>query len=143
MLVEVDPRVDERWRALVEREHGSLFHSPEWAHVLADTYSWEPRAHLVLGATGVATAGIPWCRVSDPGSERIVSLPFSDFCGPIGLPAYDAAYKELYDVLDHAGLPVRCRILADAGSEPPRQVIGAARWHGIEISGDSAAVGRS
>ncbi len=100
------------------------------------------RRHLRLGATrditldptGTAAAGIPWCRVSDPGSERIVSMPFSDFCGPIGAPLYDA----LYDALDDAGLPVRCRILTDAGSEPPRPMIGAARWHGIGISADPA-----
>lgn len=134
MLVEVDPRVDERWRALVDREHGSLFHSPEWAHALADTYGWEPRAYLALDATGATIAGIPWCRVSDPGSERIVSMPFSDFCGPIGASPYDL----LYDALDEAGLPVRCRILADVGSEPLRQVIGAARWHAIGISADPA-----
>ena len=131
-LVEVDPCVDDRWRDLVERVGGSIFHTPEWAQVLADTYGWSPRAHVRLNAAGDAVAGLPWCRVSDPGGERVVSLPFSDFCGPIGEAPFDA----LFDALDQFGLPVRCRILADPGAGSARPVVGTARWHGIAVPDD-------
>ena len=130
-VVEVDPCADPRWRALVDRT-GSLFHSPEWCGVLADTYGWEPRAFLLVDAGGIPTAGIPWCLVSDPGGDRIISLPFSDFAGPIGAPPHDA----LFDALDDAGLPVRCRVLATPGAPAPRSIVRTARWHGVDLDDD-------
>jgi CelD/BcsL family acetyltransferase involved in cellulose biosynthesis len=133
-LVELDPRVDERWQNLVERLDAPLFHAPEWSKALADTYGWSPRAHVVLDSTGLPIAGLPWCRVSDPAGERIVSLPFSDFGGPIGAPPFD----ELFDALDRIGLPVRCRIIGDPAESPARAVVGTARWHGIRVTADPA-----
>ncbi len=133
-LVELDPRVDGRWQELVKRVDGSLFHTPEWSQVLSDAYGWSPRAHMVLDNAGSPVAGLPWCRVSDPGGDRIVSFPFSDFCGPLGTPPFDA----LFDAVDRIGLPVRCRILDDPDANPPRPVIGTARWHGIRVTADPA-----
>jgi hypothetical protein len=134
-LVELDPRVDGRWQQLLERTGGSIFHSSEWADVLADAYGWTPRASVVLDGAGAPVAGLPWCRVSDPGGERVVSLPFSDFCGPLGDPPFDA----LFDALDRVGLPVRCRILSPFPGVVPRPVIGTRRWHTIGVSGNPEA----
>ena len=90
------------------------------------------RADVRLDATGDPVAGLPWCRVSDPGGERVVSLPFSDFAGPIG----EAPFGALFDALDRFHLPVRYRILGDRGAESARPVVGATRWHGIPVPED-------
>jgi CelD/BcsL family acetyltransferase involved in cellulose biosynthesis len=124
-LVEIDPRVDKRWQNLVERVDGSLFHAPEWSSVLADVYGWSPRAHVVLDSAGMPIAGLPWCRVPDLIGDRIISLPFSDFCGPIGVPPFD----ELF---------VRCRIIGDPAESSMRATVDTARWHGIRVTADPA-----
>jgi CelD/BcsL family acetyltransferase involved in cellulose biosynthesis len=140
-IVELDPRTDLRWRDLVERAGGSLFHSPEWTQVLTDTYAWAPRAFVSVRA-GAPVAGIAWCRVSDPGGERVVSLPFTDYCGPIGEPPYDA----VLDAVDALGLPTRIRVLADgagaldAAAPLGPRTVATTRWHGIDVAPDPAAV---
>lgn len=130
-LVDLDPVVDDGWRVLVSR-CGSMFHSPEWLAVLTDTYGWSPEAAMVIDRTGTPVAGISWFTVSDPGGERVVALPFSDFGGPIG-PGHD---DELLGVLERAGLPVRCRIVTEPGAPTIRPVARTARWHGISVDPD-------
>jgi len=143
-VVEVDARRDPRWQDLVERSAGSLFHGEAWAHVLADTYGFAPRVLLALDGDR-AVSGMPWCRVDDPGGSRIVSLPFSDHCGPVGAPPFRA----LLDDLVRRGLPVRYRELVDAdrphdcagtadgdGDGDGFRTAGVARWHGVPVGGD-------
>jgi CelD/BcsL family acetyltransferase involved in cellulose biosynthesis len=128
--VDVDPRTDGGWCELVRRAGGSLFHSPPWAAALADTYGWSPRARMVLDATGTAVAGIPWCVVGDGAEARVVSLPFSDFCGPVGAETHHGA---LLASLGHAGLPVRWRVVCDPDAPTSPEAVGTARWHGIPV----------
>jgi CelD/BcsL family acetyltransferase involved in cellulose biosynthesis len=138
-VVDVDPRTDPRWRDLVADAGGSLFHSGAWSTVLADTYGFVPRALVALDG-GAVRSGIPWCEVRDPGGERIVSLPFSDYCGPIGAPPF----APLFDALAARGLPVRCRVLVDtdapdASARPHAGCDGfrttkRARWHGVPVT---------
>ncbi|MDQ1431924.1 MAG: hypothetical protein QOF40_2526 [Actinomycetota bacterium] len=140
-VVDVDPRTDARWRELVERAGGSLFHAPAWSHVLADTYGFTPRASLVCeggdpDTDTPALRGMPWCRVSDPAGSRIVSLPFSDYCGPVGTPPFG----QLLDHLRLPGLPVRYRVLTDPDADTVEAdgtgtvTTGVARWHGIRVT---------
>ena len=72
----VDPCTDPAWADLASR--GSLFHSPAWLRVLRDGYRLKPRA-VVTGDGGFA-----WVEVDDVRGVRLVSLPFTDFAGPIG-----------------------------------------------------------
>ena len=51
--------------------------------VLSETYGWEPSAYLMLDDQGSPQAGFPFCLVSDVLGERIVALPFSDYCDPL------------------------------------------------------------
>src|SRR5450759_872046 len=76
-IVEVDPLVDPSWQQLLDRVDSSVFHSPAWMKVLAETYDFEPAALVVLDGTGEPVAGIPFVRVADLIGERVVSLPFS------------------------------------------------------------------
>jgi len=130
-LVDVDARTDPRWQELQTRARGSLFHSSAWASVLTDTYRFAPRALLALDGDR-AVSGIPWCRVDDPRGPRIISLPFSDYCGPIGAPPLGPLIAELA----RGGLPVRWRVLVDpdAPADDYGRITGRARWHGILVT---------
>lgn len=72
----VDPCTDPTWADLASR--GSIFHSPAWLRVLRDGYRLRPRA--VMTGDG----GFPWVEVDDIRGVRLVSLPFTDFAGPVG-----------------------------------------------------------
>jgi CelD/BcsL family acetyltransferase involved in cellulose biosynthesis len=82
-VVRVDPRIDPLWCRLVHQAPSSVFHSPGWMQVLSDTYGWEPNAYILLDESGKPKAGLPFCRISDLLGERIVALPFSDYCDPL------------------------------------------------------------
>jgi CelD/BcsL family acetyltransferase involved in cellulose biosynthesis len=132
-VVDVDACTDPRWRDLETRAGGSLFHGSTWMSVLGDTYGFSPRALLALDG-GRVLNGMPWCRVDDPGGARIVSLPFSDYCGPLGPPPFDRLFGALVD----RGLPVRYREVVD--HDAPDDVrcgfrtTGRARWHGVPVT---------
>jgi len=83
-IVSVDPRIDPIWQTLLQQASSSVFHSPAWIQVLTDTYGWEARAYVVLDSRGEPRAGIPFCRVADMMGERVLVLPFSDYCDPLG-----------------------------------------------------------
>jgi hypothetical protein len=136
-VVEVDAVDDARWHDLVARSRGSVFHGVAWAHVLADTYGFTPRAVLALDRD-CPVSGMPWCLVDDPGGARVVSLPFSDHCGPIGTPPF----TPLLDDLAGRGLPVRYRQLVDTDAHALDggdrfRTTGTARWHGVPVGDDS------
>jgi CelD/BcsL family acetyltransferase involved in cellulose biosynthesis len=81
-IVEVDAVSDPRWEQLVSSRRSDVFHSPQWLRVLAETYGFDVRARLVLHGD-VATAGLVFVDVGDHMDQRLVSLPFSDFCDPM------------------------------------------------------------
>src|SRR5690349_4396928 len=83
-IVCVDPRSDPLWdRLATTHPLASIFHSPGWIRILADTYGFEANAYIILDNTGIPLAGIPFCRISDIAGERFVALPFSDYCDPL------------------------------------------------------------
>ena len=82
-VVCIDPRTSPLWQALVAKTESSVFHSPSWIHVLTDTYGWEASAYVIVDEAGEPCAGIPLCRIADMFGERIVALPFSDYCDPL------------------------------------------------------------
>jgi CelD/BcsL family acetyltransferase involved in cellulose biosynthesis len=79
----VDPRTDPLWQKLVDQHPSDAFHSPGWMRVLSDTYGFEVNAYVLLDNSGEPKAGIPFGRVADFKGERIVTLPFSDYCDPL------------------------------------------------------------
>ena len=82
-VVCVDPRTDPLWSEFICNAPSSVFHSPAWLQVLSDTYSWEPKAYVVMDDQGQPRGGLPFCRISDIFGSRIVALPFSDYCDPL------------------------------------------------------------
>src|SRR5579864_1997169 len=108
-IVSVDPRIDPAWATLVQKTASSVFHSPSWIQVLTDTYGWEAHAHVLLDDRDQPCAGIPFCRIADCLGERIVALPFSDYCDPLVLD--DQCWQVLIDCLLSQRLPVAVRCL--------------------------------
>lgn len=102
-------------------------------HVLSETYGWEPNAYVVLDDHGEPQAGLPFCHISDMLGERIVALPFSDYCDPL---AYDVpSWHLLLDRLLSRRCPVNLRCLhnhlpLDAGRFTLAK---QAKWHRLDL----------
>lgn len=88
MTYEIDPFCDNRWTAYLDTapHGGSVFHSVGWLRALHTTYSY--RVGVLTTAPPDAPTisnGLPFCDVSSPWTgRRTVSLPFSDYCQPLG-----------------------------------------------------------
>lgn len=103
MIYRVNPLLDQRWEALVERHpHSSVFHTKEWLKALWRTYGYEPVVFTTSPPRGELTNGMVFCRVSSwLTGKRLVSLPFSDHCDPLlengndGSIVFEEVCKEL------------------------------------------------
>jgi CelD/BcsL family acetyltransferase involved in cellulose biosynthesis len=84
---EVDPLTDPRWAELVERApDAGIFHHPAWLRLLHERYRYPMSAVCLAGGDGELRAGLPLARIeSRLTGKRLVSVPFSDVCGPIVL----------------------------------------------------------
>ncbi len=132
-VVRVDPRIDPLWCRLVHQTPSSVFHSPSWMRVLSDTYGWEPNAYVVLDESGKPKAGLPFCRISDLLGERIVSLPFSDYCDPL---VEDAdSWRLLIDGLLPEQLPISLRCLHNnlPLTDERFTLAKQAKWHRLDL----------
>lgn len=80
----IDPMAGDAWDAWVtQRENHSIFHRSAWARVLAETYGHRP-VYLRIHVDGTEAALVPIMEVRSPLTGlRGVSLPFSDFTGPL------------------------------------------------------------
>jgi len=132
-VVCVDPRNHPLWCRLVHQTPSSVFHSPSWMRVLSDTYGWEPNAYVVLDESGKPKAGLPFCRISDLLGERIVSLPFSDYCDPL---VEDAdSWRLLIDGLLPEQLPISLRCLHNnlPLTDERFTLAKQAKWHRLDL----------
>lgn len=132
----IDPRTDVRWQQLVEHQQSDVFHSPQWIHVLTDTYDLDPRAYVVVDTAGTPLAGIPCCLANDMFGNRLVSLPFSDYCDPLATTVEQ--WVGIADALvqQHSPVALRCLHnhlpLADERFKLRKQ----AKWHGVDLHPD-------
>jgi CelD/BcsL family acetyltransferase involved in cellulose biosynthesis len=139
-VVLVDPRKDPLWCRLANRMPSSVFHSPSWIQVLTDTYGWEASAYVIVDDCGEPCGGIPFCRITDILGERIVALPFSDFCDPLVNDVL--RWRLLIDQLlpEHRPIAVRCLHndlpLGDEGFSLVKQ----AKWHGLDLQPEMEAI---
>jgi lipid II:glycine glycyltransferase (peptidoglycan interpeptide bridge formation enzyme) len=83
-MVRVDPLAGDDWDAQVTtHKDQSVFHSSAWARVLAESYGHQP-FYLRFSVADHEVALVPLMEVSSPLTGcRGVSLPFSDFAGPL------------------------------------------------------------
>jgi hypothetical protein len=85
-IYELDPITDIRWPELLQRDaRGSIFHTRGWLQALQKTYGYQPIA-LTTSSPGQPLAnGLVICSVNSwVTGKRLVSLPFSDHCEPLG-----------------------------------------------------------
>jgi len=85
-IFQIDPLRDPRWSSLVGESQGSsIFHTGEWLKALHRTFGYEPVAFTTSPPQEDLRNGLPFCSVrSWLTGNRLVSLPFSDHCQPLG-----------------------------------------------------------
>ena len=81
----IDPLRDSRWPELIARHpNASVFHTRGWLGGLQATYGYEPVAFSTSAPTENLTNALLFCDVrSWLTGDRLVSLPFSDYCEPL------------------------------------------------------------
>lgn len=82
----LDPITDARWSTLIQRApNAGVFHHPLWLRLLRDCYGYPISAVCLVGTDGELRSGLPIATVrSRLTGTRLVSVPFSDVCGPLG-----------------------------------------------------------
>lgn len=135
-IVTVDPETSPLWSQLVRRVDSDVFHSPAWMRVIRETYGFEIAALVMLDGNEEPRAGLPFARVSDIFGERLVSLPFSDYCDP--LVDSDSEWTSLIDrlIAERHAISVRC-VHNDVPLGDERfPLVNRAKWHGLDLRPD-------
>lgn len=80
----VNPLKIENWDLLVSRHAGAtIFHSAQWARVLAESYGYSPKYFTAINSDGLETLA-PFMEITSYlTGKRGVSLPFTDSCAPL------------------------------------------------------------
>jgi CelD/BcsL family acetyltransferase involved in cellulose biosynthesis len=129
----IDLRQDGLWAATARHPFSSLFSSPPWIDALARTYELQFSASARI-EDGEVVAAIPFCHVQDVRGERVVCLPFSDYCDPLVEELAD--WEDLVEPILALRRPVSLRCLSS--SIPARddrfQRVGRAMWHGVDLT---------
>lgn len=138
---QLDPIEDPRWEVFVKSApEASVFHHPHWLALLREQYGYRMTACCMIDAGGRVRAGLPLALVSSRlTGRRLVALPFSDICPPLG---GDGAEHDLAVALEElrAGLGVELRVhgpLAGRGHPGP-----AYHHHVVRLEPDVEAVQR-
>ncbi len=90
----IDTTTDCRWEEFVANQaQGTIFHTSAWAAVIKEAYNYLPRYYVLEDEAGQIRAAIPLYIVrSRLTGERLICLPFSDSCCPLGNSADDIAF---------------------------------------------------
>jgi hypothetical protein len=131
----IDPVTDQRWLRLAERSpEASIFHHPLWLRLIRDQYGWEVRAPVVVRACGELAAGLPVVKVGSVLSgRRLVALPFSDVCPPLG--DLDALLPLIEEHRRASGLPLEVR--ADVAGLPGGILVPRFHWHLVALDDEA------
>ena len=84
-IFEIDPINDLRWDNLVlSHPQSSVFQSTQWLKALQSAYGYKPIAVTTCPPGVPLSNGLVFCHVkSRVTGERLVALPFSDYCDPL------------------------------------------------------------
>lgn len=97
----IDPLAGDSWDEIVTaHEDHTVFHRSAWARVLAETYGHRPY-YLEISSSGQRVALVPLMEVASwITGRRGVSIPFSDFGGPLWTDLQQSArvYKLLLEL---------------------------------------------
>jgi CelD/BcsL family acetyltransferase involved in cellulose biosynthesis len=88
---------------------------------------------LVLDDQGAPQAGIAFCRIADVLGERIVALPFSDYCDPLVSDTH--SWRLLIDRLlpEQCPITVRCLYNTLPLADERFTLVKQAKWHGLDL----------
>jgi len=132
-LAVIDARDETRWRDIARHRFGSLFSSPQWINAVGKTYDFVMNASVRTNG-GRIEAAIPFSYISDFRGDRVVSLPFSDYCDPV-LDDMES-WNQLVTPLLAYKVPVTLRCLRN--EVPARDsrfnLKARALWHGVDLT---------
>jgi CelD/BcsL family acetyltransferase involved in cellulose biosynthesis len=82
----IDPTTDKRWDEFVAgQKSGVIFHTAAWARVIKESYGYAARYYVIEDDDDRICAAMPFFQIKSLFTgNRLVSLPFSDFCCPLG-----------------------------------------------------------
>lgn len=126
-------RTKEIWPGLTDHRQGSLFSSSPWIETLARTYDFDISASTFT-PRGSTDSAIFFSRVCDLRGDRIVCLPFSDYCDP--LVEDNESWNELIEPLLAFSLPVMLRCLHNELplNDTRFSTVRQAMWHGVDLT---------
>jgi CelD/BcsL family acetyltransferase involved in cellulose biosynthesis len=129
----IDVRQDGFWEAAREHPFTSLFSSPLWAEVLVQTYNFKIQA-LASVQQGRVESAILFSQISDLRGDRVVCLPFCDYCDPLVNDA--SAWDTLVDRLLAFGVPVTLRCLRNKLPANDHRFVNVAHalWHAVDLT---------
>jgi hypothetical protein len=117
---------------LSNHHFGSLFSSPEWMEVMTRTYGIEILASVSV-SRGI-NAALLFSHIRDVRGERVVSLPFSDYCDPLVDDVN--VWNELLRPLFRHDVPVKLRCLRNRlpGQDCRFALYKMGKWHGTDLT---------
>lgn len=130
-IICIDPRRDPRWQNLINQLDSSVFHSPQWMSVLEQTYNFTVEAYLLLDERGQPVAGLPFCRLEDLKQERIVALPFCDYCDPLVVTSDHWRMMVTRVLQENCTFTIRCLHNPIGLTDERLTVANQAKWHGL------------
>lgn len=70
--------------------HGTVFHLQSWIKTIRDSYNMEPYLYCIKNDENSISSILPFFAInSQLIGNRIVSLPFTDYCGPLSINTND------------------------------------------------------
>jgi CelD/BcsL family acetyltransferase involved in cellulose biosynthesis len=120
------------WPSGAEHNLSSLFSSPLWIETLTRTYGFEILASTFTWPGEIQDA-VLFSHVSDLRGERIVCLPFSDYCDPLVQDA--EAWQEAIKPILALSLPVTLRCLRNEipVNDSRFATVGRLMWHSVDL----------
>ena len=115
-----DERNMRRWDEFAtSHPDGTPFHLSGWLKTISQTYAIDPLLFVSEDGTGAIAALAPFFRLKRfPSGYRLVSLPFSDYCFPLGLgKAY--IQQVLLDILEKPDLKDNYIEIRGSLEDPP------------------------
>ncbi len=86
----IDPTTHSGWNEFVTQQQGTIFHTSAWARVIQEAYGYLPQYYVIENEVGQISAALPCYLVKSMlTGRRLVCLPFSDYCCPLGDEAAD------------------------------------------------------
>lgn len=111
---------------------GSVFSSEPWIEALTATYGFTIKASTRVQGDGTRAA-IFYSEISDIRGERVVSLPFSDYCDAV--VESEAEWQDLVAPILGLQVPFRFRTVFNDVPHVDRRFTRevCALWHGVDL----------